>query len=133
MQRFTRYRRYLIYLGVFVVGFGTGIQWKSWQTHTELVVVNATGQDIVSLTVQMPSETVDTGPLEKGDARFFMLKPQITGSWSPRQYGTLKDGSPVGSMAMGGGVRPPKRITRLRYTFLPKGDVYTHLSTTSVR
>jgi hypothetical protein len=96
--------------------------WPRWFPKTEIVVKNESGQQVPSIVIDAPGESVTFGPLEPGKVVTRKIKRRRPESgFYPNQHGALADGTIIKPARVRGA--DMQAFVKLEYIVHPDGTI----------
>ncbi len=100
--------------------------WPKLFPKTEVVVMNATEQELRHVVVEINSESLSFGTVPAGDYAVMTVRRRAPKpGFVPSQQGTLADGTPIEPHGLNGGDGVP--IKRAVYTVRPDGTLWAKI------
>jgi len=104
-----------------------GELWPKVFPQTEIVVINATEQELRNVVVEMPGESVSFDSIPAGDYALMRVRRRMPEpDFVPTQRGTMADGTSIQPHGLSAGEGVP--FKRVVYTVRPDGTLYASLS-----
>jgi hypothetical protein len=100
--------------------------WPRWFPKTEIIVRNESGQEVQSIVIEAPGESITFGPLQSGDVVTKKInRRRPAAGFSPNQHGALADGTELIPVRIRGA--DGEAFAKLEYTILPDGTLGAHI------